>query len=125
MNSELENNQKAVDIKEKEYLDMAKKYEKYFERKDKDIILKQIKADLRHDFNVTDTEIISSSIYEYCCMLAAKVDNTEISRYIFIKNRFIFNMLSEEEKNFYNDSSWLSKISTITEKYTKKITPYS
>ena len=125
MRAELESNKKTVTIKEKEYLEIAKKYEKYFERKDKDIILNQIKRDLRNDFNDIDTKIISNNIFEYCCLVTAKIDIHEISRYIRIKNNYIFDMLLKEEKDFYNYSVGLNKISMIIDKYTRKITPYS
>ncbi len=122
MSLELENNKKSVKTKEKDYIELSKKYKRYFERGDKDIIIKQIKDDLKDDLGTTDIEILANNIYEYCCLVVANIKINEISKYALAKNKYIYNLLSDKEKEFYNND-WLNKITNIKDKYIKKITP--
>lgn len=125
MNSKLRKSKNLINTKEKKYLDIFQKYKRFFERNDKDELINKIKCELKNDFNDIDIEIIAENIFEFCCLIVANININEISSYILEKNNYTFNLLSKEEKKFYNNGTMLKKISLITDKYIKKITPYS
>ena len=64
------------------------KYEKYFERKDKKEMLLKIKSEiLKECKNISTIElsVLTSNIYEYCCLELNKVDEREIVEYFINK----------------------------------------
>ena len=113
MNAKLEN----------EYISKKNKYEKYFNRKDRNEILIEIKEDIKNKFTKEDAEYITENAYEYCCLLKENIDIYEISKYLFLKNEHIRNKLSDNENNdFIEGPDYLSLMTYIKYKYLKKIT---
>ena len=81
-------------------------YNKFFDKKAKNIIILQIKSDLLDkytDNSILELEMLSNNIYEFSCLKAHHISEDDISRYLSHKNMHYYNKLSNQNiDNFAN-----------------------
>lgn len=92
----------------------------YFDRVDKETIIKQIKEDLLDNYkniSLVEMEILSKHIYEYCCLKNHKIDDKKIKDYILYKNNSYYATLPEKIKNKEIGDDSLLVIKKLVKKY--------
>lgn len=100
---------------------IEKKYAKLFERKDRTIILTQIKSDILDnikDISLIELELLATNIYDFCCLTIHHKSDSEIQEYFSYKNRLYCSKLSDEQiRNMIKVN--LQTINKLSQKYTK------
>ncbi len=63
--------------------------------------------------------MLSSNIYDFCCLQVNQISSNEIAKYFLYKNNSYYKKLSDEDrKNFIPSSNYkLNVIKILTEKY--------
>lgn len=98
-----------------------KKYKKILNRKDKSIVITQIKSDLLNahsDISIIELDILANNIYDFCCLTIHQITDSEIQEYFSYKNRLYYNRLSDNQLNHILPTN-LKEIRFLSQKYIK------
>jgi len=98
--------------------------ESYFKKRDKNIIIDQIKLDLEKnctDITLFELEILSNNIYEFCCLMVHHVLPEEIGKYIIYKNNYYNSRLFKEDTKINLDDNSLKYFTKLKNKYIRII----
>lgn len=104
-----------------EIYNTEKKYEKILNRKDKQIIITQIKSDIldaHSDISIFELEMLSNNIYDFCCLTIHQISDTDINRYFSYKNRLYSKKISDNQLKKMIPTNF-AELKKLSEKYIK------
>lgn len=99
---------------------LKKLYKTFFNKRKKIKIINQIKLDLIQrckNITILELEILSSNIYDFCCLMVHQVSPDEIGKYITYKNNYYCNILTNEDKKLNLDNDTLKNFTELKDKY--------
>ena len=91
------------------------------EKKYKKEILTSIKTDLLDkykDISIIELELLSNNIYDFCCLAERNISEKDILTYLSNKNRYYYNMLSEEDLKKLTLEVDINTLKMLSQKYT-------
>lgn len=95
-------------------------YKTFFNKRKKTKIVNQIELDLIQrckNITILELEILSSNIYDFCCLMVHQVSPEEIGKYITYKNNYYCKKLTNEDKNINLDNDTLKYFTELKDKY--------